>query len=98
MQKCLKKAGLSQPKKNDVLVPSDSPSPMAEFKGVDFEGFVAMDNEVEIANKPDPDGIFQSILTEVQTGITVHEQLVTLKKQGTMPQKLRRQKKRLLGI
>lgn len=68
-QKCLKKAGFVVTQKH---APSDSPSQMAEFEGVDFECFVAK-NDMATCNEPDWDAFFQAILTKVQTNIKVHE-------------------------
>ncbi|XP_023364593.1 butyrophilin-like protein 10 [Otolemur garnettii] len=48
-------------------------SPMGEFKGVDFEGCIAMDEEEAACSEPDPEAIFQTILTRVQTSIKAQE-------------------------
>ncbi|KFD63849.1 hypothetical protein M514_23997 [Trichuris suis] len=52
---------------------SDNPGPMAEFEGVDLEGFVAVDDEVATCSEPDPEAVFQAILTEVRDSVKVRE-------------------------
>ncbi|XP_053410229.1 zinc finger protein 205 isoform X4 [Nycticebus coucang] len=42
---------------------------MVEFEGVNFEDFVVMDDEVATYNEPDPEAVFQVILTKIQTSI-----------------------------
>lgn len=40
---------------------------MAQIKVVDFEWFIALEDEVATCNEPDPHEIIQMRLTEVQT-------------------------------
>ncbi|KFD51300.1 hypothetical protein M514_07900 [Trichuris suis] len=56
-----------------MLTASDNPSPIAEFEGVDFEGFLAMDDEVATCSEPAPEAVFQAIMAEVRVSVKVHE-------------------------
>ncbi|KFD58162.1 hypothetical protein M514_00925 [Trichuris suis] len=82
IQKCFKKVGFVTTQEHDALAASDNPSPMAEFEGVDFERFVAVDDEVATCSEADPEGVFQAILAEVRDSVKAHEAADKVEKAG----------------
>ncbi|CDW59322.1 Armadillo repeat-containing protein 6 [Trichuris trichiura] len=49
---------------DNVELQPDSPTREAETEGVDFENFVAIEDEVATSTEPDPQALFQTILAE----------------------------------
>ncbi|KFD64300.1 hypothetical protein M514_23584 [Trichuris suis] len=64
IRKCFRRAGFVRDQEDDVELRPDNPTREAEIEGVDFEDFVAMDDEVATSTEPDPQAIIQSILAE----------------------------------
>ncbi|KFD65107.1 hypothetical protein M514_22687 [Trichuris suis] len=58
------RAGFVRDQEDDVELRPDSPTREAEIEGVDFEDFVAIDDEVATSTEPDPQAVYQSILAE----------------------------------
>ncbi|KFD45819.1 hypothetical protein M514_13300 [Trichuris suis] len=64
IRKCFRRAGFVRDQEDDVELRPDSLTREAEIEGVDFQNFVAIDDEVTTSTEPGPQAIFQSILAE----------------------------------
>ncbi|KFD60384.1 hypothetical protein M514_27430 [Trichuris suis] len=63
-RKCFRRAGFVRDQEDDVELCPDGLTREAEIEGVDFEDFVAIDDEVATSTEPDPQAVYQSILAE----------------------------------
>ncbi|CDW55944.1 hypothetical protein TTRE_0000421801 [Trichuris trichiura] len=68
----MSKSEMTKPRRDeedDVELQPDSPTREAEIEEADFEDFVVIDDEVATSTEPDPQVIFQSMLSEARMSV-----------------------------